>query len=52
MITCVEIFKHNGDQLLLGTNKGSIYLVEFLQIKRFNSSFPYKSYSRISGSLL
>ena len=45
-ITTIKIFAQNRSILLLATNQGNIYRVDFLRIKRFSTSFPFKTYSR------
>ena len=51
-ITTMRIFSQNRSILLLATNQGNIYRVDFLRIKRFTTSFPYKTYSRIPTNIL
>lgn len=41
-ITKIAIFEQNRSLLLVSTDKGKIYMVDFLQIKRFNLSCMYK----------
>ena len=51
-ITTIQIYVHNRSLLLLGTNYGNIYIIDFLKIKRFSVSFPYKTYSRIKNNII
>lgn len=41
-ITKISIFEQNRSLLLVATDKGKIYLTDFLQIKRFNENCVYK----------
>lgn len=37
---------------LLGTDRGNIYEIDFIEIKRYNEIFPYKTFTNIRNNIL
>lgn len=51
-ITTFDILNQNRSILLLGTDKGNIYETDFILMKKYSNSSPYKIYSRIKKNIL
>jgi len=46
------IFRQDQSILLLGTDKGNIYEIDFIDIKRYNEIFPHKTFTNIQNNIL